>query len=331
MTTTQTLLWLLASAAGVLICGLFAGLETGIYSLNRVRLHLQSHRGDSRARIIAELVAKPAPLLTTILIGTNIATNLATSAMGVIFHARELSEWGIVAAVVLIETPLLFVFAETLPKDLFAANADRLVYPFAKPILYLQRLFAMLGILPLITFTSHIIMRCLRQTESKTMFHPRRQFTALFNEGVGRGLLSDEQSQIVERVMSLAGRRLTNSMIPWDRVHTVDADRTLKHAYELAEKHNTSRMPIMSRDGRVVGMLDVVDTALRDDVTDDMRVGDLGAEPMRLAPGLQLREALTKLQTSGNAIAVVAQSERPLGIVTIKDLVEPITGELAEW
>ena len=76
--------WLALLAAGIVASGLFSGLETGVYSLNRVRLHLRSHEGDRRARAMEKMLAKPAPLLVALLIGTNIATNLATSAMGII-------------------------------------------------------------------------------------------------------------------------------------------------------------------------------------------------------------------------------------------------------
>ncbi|MCC6579267.1 MAG: hypothetical protein IT440_02415, partial [Phycisphaeraceae bacterium] len=49
MTTTHLILCLLLAILGVLGCGLCAGLETGVYSLNRVRLHLLAHQGQRSA------------------------------------------------------------------------------------------------------------------------------------------------------------------------------------------------------------------------------------------------------------------------------------------
>jgi len=46
---------------------------------------------------------------------------------------------------------------------------------------------------------------------------------------------------------------------------------------------------------------------------------------------MPVRSALRQVQTNGATLAIVTDNDRPAGIVTIKDLVEPITGELAGW
>ncbi len=72
--------WWLLLVVGVAGCGLSSGLEIGLYSLNRVRLHLLAHRGDANARILDRIVRQRAGAvhLATMLIVTNIMTNLAT-------------------------------------------------------------------------------------------------------------------------------------------------------------------------------------------------------------------------------------------------------------
>ena len=60
-------------------------------------------------------------------------------------------------------------------------------------------------------------------------------------------------------------------------------------------------------------------------------IAELMREPLWITPDTPLRDALAKLQQSRAAIAIVGDGETPLGVVTIKDLVEPITGELVRW
>ena len=141
MSLTMEIFWWCCCFAGIAATGLLAGLETGVYSLNRVRLHLKFDEGDRAARALYPMVRKPERLIATLLIGTNVATNLATSSTGILLESTGLSTWQIIVADVLIVTPVLFIFAETLPKDLFAAHADRLVYPFSRPIRWLTTLF----------------------------------------------------------------------------------------------------------------------------------------------------------------------------------------------
>ena len=50
-------------------------------------------------------------------------------------------------------------------------------------------------------------------------------------------------------------------------------------------------------------------------------------------PTMRVREALRTMrsQRQSMAIAVDPSSARPVGLLTLKDLVEPITGELGAW
>ena len=54
-------------------------------------------------------------------------------------------------------------------------------------------------------------------------------------------------------------------------------------------------------------------------------------EVQTLRADLPLRTALRRLQLRGAGIAIVTDGDRPVGVVTVKDLVEPITGELTSW
>ncbi len=330
MTTTALIVWFVLSIAGVAICGLFAGLETGMYSLNRVRLHLLSHEGHSNAAVLGRLMHDQGRLLATLLVGTNIATNLATSALGVILHDWVHGEWKVIAATVLIETPLLFIFAETLPKDLFAAHADRLVYPFARPIALLKLLLTWIGLLPLISLISRGVMKLLGSKSSSLPFQPRLLVTSLVKEGLGSGLLSDEQSAIVDRVIALADRTVRDEMVAWADVTKLSVDDAPKALWELAERTSYGQMPVMEASGQAAGVLHVID-ALVHEPDDCPPLRELMRRPLQLSPQTPLREALEQLQGEGDTLGIVTENNQPIGIVSIKDLVEPITGELASW
>ncbi|KPJ71908.1 MAG: hypothetical protein AMS14_08860 [Planctomycetes bacterium DG_20] len=85
-----------------------------------------------------------------------------------------------------------------------------------------------------------------------------------------------------------------------------------------------------SPDGSIDRILDVAEYLLR-----CRREGstDGGLRPMPVVPaGTPVPRALEVLQTARDPMGLVADAAgRPLGIVTIKDLVEEIVGELGEW
>ncbi len=323
--------WLLAALAGVVGCGLCAGLETGLYSLNRVRLHLLASRGHAGASVIAGLLANPNRILAALLIGTNLATNLCSSGLGVVLEKQGLSELQIILVEVAIVTPTLFILAETLPKDLFAAHADRLVYPFALLLEFICRLFTWIGLLPLIMGVSTVLLRLFGTQGPVRPFHPRRLVESLVKEGVGYGLISDEQSALAERVLDVGRVTVRQAMVPWGNVTYLRVDDGPQALWRIADRTSFSRLPVLDEAGRVAGMLSVTDALLHEKAACPP-VRSLLTPLMSVRGNLPVRAALRILQAQRAAMAVVTDEyDQPIGIVTAKDLVEPITGELTGW
>lgn len=331
MTTLELILWFALMLLGFAGSALFSGLETGAYSLNPVRLQIYHHQHQHAARILRRLLNQPTQLLTTLLIGNNIANYLGTAALAVILEGLRFSEWQSIILNTLIVTPLLFVFGETLPKDLFAAYSDRLMYRLAPILLWTQRLFTWLGLVPLIGAFTHLVMTAMGRNGRVRPFHPRRQVEALVKEGVGHGLLSDDQSAIVQRVLELSERCVSDEMVPWRDVLTVKVSDPPDKLWELADHTSRSRFPVMDEVGRVAGVVNVMD-ALQHERDRCPPIRELMRPATQLAATLPLRRGLTELQRRRVALAVVTSPDGdPVGVVTIKDLVEAITGELASW
>jgi len=324
------LLWWLLAAAGVAGSGLSSGLETGIYSLNRVRLHVRAHRPRSRAAILAALVDRPVVLLTSLLIATNIATNIATSSLAVILHGRGLNPWQVMLVNVVVMTPLFFIFAETLPKDLFAAYADRLVYPFARLMRMLNFLFKWIGLLGLITGISGVMMKLMRAPLDVVPLQPRGRVGMLIRESVGHGLLSDDQYAMVQRVLTLGDLTVEDKMRSWEDVVTVRPDESGDRLWRLADQSSRSRYPVVDAAGQVQGIIDINEVLLFE-ARDCPSPAVLSRPALTLDAVAPLRLALTRVQHSGQPMAIVTRQNKPVGIVTLKDLIEPITGELNSW
>jgi CBS domain containing-hemolysin-like protein len=86
----------------------------------------------------------------------------------------------------------------------------------------------------------------------------------------------------------------------------------------------------VDRRGQVLGVLHLQD-ALRYERGESPPLGELIRPVLRLRPETRLPEALRTLQTERKDIAVVGVRGKPQGLITVKDLVEPLTGELSSW
>jgi len=92
---------------------------------------------------------------------------------------------------------------------------------------------------------------------------------------------------------------------------------------------NFTRLPVVDRRGRAIGIISWMDAILQPDAP----TSRLLREPVTFAPRTRVLEAIRRMRHERQAMAIVLapQTGRPVGLVTLKDLVEPLTGELAAW
>ena len=172
----------------------------------------------------------------------------------------------------------------------------------------------------------------MKRVKQVNPFHPRVQVqTLVTQEGVGLGLLSEMQSELVERVLSMKSLYVRDEMIPWQDVVTVKTDTEPQAIWQLAQKQSRSRYPLLDDAGGVVGVVNLYEVLLHE-VTKCPPLAEFAEPVLTMKADLPLRDALATLQRAKVALAiVVGDAGKPVGIVSMKDLVEPITGELQSW
>ncbi|MEM9251095.1 MAG: CNNM domain-containing protein [Planctomycetota bacterium] len=332
MTAIDWAMWPALALLGFCGSALYSGMETGCYRLNRVRLHLRAQHKEPAAVALEAETSDLSRLLSTLLIGNNVTNQLGTTAMSVILLSLVTNEWAAIALNALVVTPILFVFGETLPKDFFSAHADAVMYRLSGVLRWSRRVFFYTGLTPAVGLMWSALSLLLGGTGRYEATHPRRQMAYLFKEGIGYGLLTDRQSALVDRVMRLSDTQLADAMTPWARAMKVRAEDPPGVMWRLAEQGGgRSRYPVVERGGRVVGVVNVLD-ALVHDAADCPPIRELMTHAVTLPATMGLRRGLSELQAHGGSLAVVVDERgKPVGVVTPRDLVEPITGQLAQW
>ena len=119
------LLAILIAFVGVVLSAVCSGIETGLYVINRVRLAVRAGRGDAAAVRMENEIERPERLLSTLLILNNAANYAGNLGVALFLSVWSLSTGSVIVLNTLLVVPLLFVFAETVPKDLFRIHADR--------------------------------------------------------------------------------------------------------------------------------------------------------------------------------------------------------------
>ncbi|MBU0641162.1 MAG: DUF21 domain-containing protein [Planctomycetes bacterium] len=329
MTAFALLAGLIAALALSAFC---SGTETGIYCLNRVRLRLLSDREEPAARRLAGLMERPQELVIAALLGTNIADYCATVCVTALLLRSVASESAAELYATAILTPLILVFGGIMPKDWFRRDSDRLMYRLALPLAVFARLIRATGVVWLLRQLTRTLVRRIdpRHAAQEASLLPRARTLRLLHEGAARGGLTLFQRETIERVMNISQVRVGSVMIHRQRAATVPIDIGRDDFLRIARMSHFSRLPVWRDDPkRVVGIVNVYDV-LSDD--EQHAPADLLREALFLQPADSVPAALLELQQARQAMAIVRDRfDNCIGILTVKDLVEEIVGDLEAW
>ena len=327
----QVLLCVAALLLGVAGSALFAGLETGTYVLNKVRLELRAAGDQRRAQRLSRALRRPRELLSALLIATNASHYLVTVSAVLLFSLAGSHKPQLYATVVV--TPLLFVLGEMLPKNLFRVAAETLTYRLSWLVSGTMGLCRWMGLSPAVLVLSRVMLWPWR-TQRIVAGDPlgsRQRVHSFLAEGHADGVLTSFQSHIASRVVEMPSTTVNQVMVELPRVASIPVDCPRRGFLETLAGNNYSRLAVWrDRPDNIVGIVNVYDV-LYDPDPSAVPAAHV-REPVLLAETLNVAEGLVRLQCAHRAMGLVANGAgQAVGIVTIKDLVEEIVGELEAW
>jgi len=336
----DNILIVLAVICCVLLGGLFSGSETGLYQLSRLRLRLGVEKRQFSFVILGRCFRDSSGLLLSLLIGNNLVNYLATSLVTSSFLSRFGAEFEHRAelSATLLMVPILFIFSELIPKNIFLYRADVLT-PYFSPVLYaFYKPLKWIGILPALKFISSWFASLVGLAASSRTFissAQRHKVQAILQDTHEEGILSTVQSDIINRLVGISHVYISSVMIPIHNVETVDVNSDESALLKKLNRCAFTRLPVTEgRAGSIIGFINIYEVLSSSEKYTDLRSF---IKPIRkLNAGMTVIDAMNVMQKEKHKIVLVVRAgrfgrQRPVGIVTMKDLVEELLGELAEW
>lgn len=309
----------------------YSGSEIGFYSLSRAQMDIEANRGGQRARLVSWLASNDSALLVTILIGNNLALEFATklgeALLGRAFALTDHHTQALVVACVL--TPIVFLFGEALPKDMFRRRPGAFTRAVS-PFLAVSRVlfWPLERVLRLITASLEHALGV--KVERTGRLDARESLAIFLSEGRRHGALPARAEELARNALRLRGIPVSRAMVPWGRVTKVVRGSTREEAFEVVRTARASRLPVVSADGAVEGYVHQLDVLQEWDPVAEPPDPFERIRPLeRLDAATPVDRALLRLQGLGRRIALVEDAGRPVGIVSLKDLLEEISGDLA--
>jgi len=225
-----------------------------------------------------------------------------------------------------------------IPKNLFFYRADYLM-PFFAPVLFaFHKILSWCGVVPLLKFISGIFGRLTGSAVASRAVMTatqRHHIKAIFADTQEEAIFSSVQSDIINRVISISNVSMRSVMIPISKVETADVNSDNSALLAKLKKCAFTRLPVIEgRAENIVGFINIYEVLTSSEQFTDLRKF---IKPIRkFSADTTVIDAINIMQSENHKIVLVTRTshagrERPAGILTMKDLVEELLGELAEW
>jgi len=326
----------------VLLNGLFAMSEIALVTARKARLQKLIDEGDRAALAALKLGEDPTRFLSTIQIGIT-SIGVLSGIVGEFALVSPLANWllllglppdysfiGATGLVVLVITYFSIVVGELVPKRIGQSQPEALARLVAHPIEWLAKITK--PFVFMLSLSTRLLLRLLGVKEGATSPVTEEEIHAMLAEGTTAGVIESQEHAMVRNVFRLDDRQIASLMVPRSDVMVLDLDKSFDVNMARVESSDYARFPVVQGDlNHVVGVVNV-----RKWLSSALLGGQRELADQPLEAPLYVPETITGMdlldnfrQSSVHMAFVIDEYGEVLGIVTLQDLVEAITGELS--
>ena len=311
----------------VVIQGFFSGSEMVLLSSNKLRLRRSIAQGSKGAALALKMIDNPRWFLSTTSTGTNMFV-IISSVVTAVSLEPFFKTYGELLTVIII-SPVLLMFGETLPRTIFQQKATEIAPRIAYPLWIASRIISP------VTFLVFQISRLFYNSLGKEILHRKEFITRkelelmLFVSGHGSDLKKKEK-MLIKRVFHLAESNVSEVMIPLVHVTAVTDTASVKDVIKIVRRTGYSRIPVFKdRIDNLIGIVYAFDLL---DAPDDAVIISQFIRKVPFVPELKRAdELLLFMQKSGNSITIIVDEYGgSTGIITIEDILEEVVGEISD-
>ena len=323
----------------IVLNGAFAMSEIALVMSRKARLQPLADEGDAGAVAALRLHEEPTRLLSTVQIGItsiSILNGIVGEAALAPSFARWMAEQGLqadtagylaTALVVVVITYFSIVLGELVPKRLGQRDPEAVARRVARPMQWIA--LAAKPFVRLLAASTQLVLRLFGIRDDGAPKVTQEEIHALLMEGSDAGVIEEEEHDMVRNVFRLDDRQLGSLMVPRRDVVSLDVNLAWEQNAARIDETGHTRYPVVRGGLRdIVGVIsarNLLKKALRGQAPDWK--SDL-QPPVFVPESLTGMELLQNFRASGVQLAfVVDEYGEVLGIVTVRDVLEAITGE----
>ena len=323
METRELGLYIGGMAFLIILSAYFSATETAFTSVNRIKLKNMAGDGNMRAKKVLLLEERYDTLLSTILVGNNIA-NIATTAIATVFFVNLYGRYGPTISTIVITVTVL-IFGEISPKNLAKEYPEKFAM-FSAPLISLLMtvftpinwIFAQWKKLLRLIFKVNLD-KGITEEEIKT----------LVEEAATEGNIMSEQEELIQNAIDFSDLEAWDVLTPRVDIKAIEIDDTKEDVGMLFKDTGFSRMPVYEDDlDNILGVLNQKD--FHNFISGTKKnIADYVKPVVFVAGSMKCADLLKKLQANKTQIAIVVDEYGGTeGLVTMEDIIEELVGEI---
>jgi CBS domain containing-hemolysin-like protein len=143
------------------------------------------------------------------------------------------------------------------------------------------------------------------------------------------GEVTPEERGMIEEVFNLRHITLKQIMTPMSQTATIPAHATAEQVLQTSRESGYSRFPALDGSGAVAGVVSVYDILFDPNPTANKTAAQVLRRAYTFPAQTPIDQALQRLRATQQPLAVVVdKGHRPIGIVTIEDMLAKLIGEI---
>lgn len=326
----------------ILLNGLLSMSEIALVSARKSRLETEAKKGSKSAETALILANQPEKFLSTVQIGITLIGILTGLYSGEAF-AYDFSKWldklfpvmspySLVIAktiVVIIVTYFTLVLGELVPKRIAMSQSERVSRLIAPLMNFLSLITT--PIVWLLSKSTSLVVSILGIQPSEDNKVTEEEIKAIVKEGYDGGEVQEVEQDIVERVFNLGDRNVGSIMTHRSDLVWLDITDSNEEIREKVQENLYNTYPVASESfDNLLGVVNLKDLFGRI-YSADFSLKEL-IRPMQYLPeNLSVYKALEQFKDARVKYGLVTDEFGEVqGIVTLKDIMEALLGEMPE-
>lgn len=308
----------------LLLSAFFSATETAFTSLNRIKMKNMANDDVKNAKLVLKLEDRYDKLLSTILIGNNIANIGMTAIATVMFVALLGGSLGPTASTVVMTVAVL-IFGEISPKNIAKEHPEGFAL-FAAPIMRgLMWIFTPLNVF--FSLWKKLLGKIFGTQENGS--YTEDELITIVEEAQIGGSIGKEQQELITNAIEFDDLEAIDVITPRVDIVAVELGTSVEEIGRTFKESGLSRLPVYEDDlDNIIGIINQKD--FHNYVVGENRELEQYIKPVAyVAESIKAAVLLKKMQSKKTHIAIIVDEYGgTTGLVTMEDIIEELVGKI---